>query len=268
MSTKSYAAKLRLSDCLRKEVIREAIATLHLSRSSRGLDAGCGIGSHARLLAEAVSPGGQVTGIDASGEFLKIACDDAAAAGLDDRVSFQRADVGDLPFDDRHFDWAWSVDCVGVIGGEPIALLREMSRVLKPEGILAICAWSSQQLLPGHPALEARLNATRQGVAPFTTGMPPERHFLRAQGWMHEVGLTQITARTFTGEIRTPLDENEREALISLFEMRWGDPRSELSRENYEEYRRLCDPNSPEFIPDCRDYYAYFSYTMFSGRRP
>ena len=96
MSTKSYADKLRLSDSLRETAIRQAIAALHLPRSSQGLDAGCGIGSHAKLLVEAISPGGRVTGIDTSDEFLKIARDEAAA-GLGDRVSFRRADVGALP---------------------------------------------------------------------------------------------------------------------------------------------------------------------------
>ena len=47
----TYAHKLYLSDFLREPVIRSAIQTLEIPAGSRGLDAGCGIGSHTALLA-------------------------------------------------------------------------------------------------------------------------------------------------------------------------------------------------------------------------
>ena len=42
------------ADRLRESIIREAIGALELPPGSRGLDAGCGIGSHIPLLLEAV----------------------------------------------------------------------------------------------------------------------------------------------------------------------------------------------------------------------
>lgn len=42
--TDAYARMLYLSDFLREPVIRSAIQALQLPSSSRGLDAGCGIG--------------------------------------------------------------------------------------------------------------------------------------------------------------------------------------------------------------------------------
>lgn len=42
----------------------------------------------------------------------------------------------------------------------PLQLLQGFRRTLKPGGLLLILIWSSQQLLPGYPRLEALLNAT------------------------------------------------------------------------------------------------------------
>jgi demethylmenaquinone methyltransferase/2-methoxy-6-polyprenyl-1,4-benzoquinol methylase len=262
----TYAHKLYLSNFLRAPAIHSAIQALHLPSGSQGLDAGCGIGSHTLLLAEAVAPDGQVTGLDMSSEFLAHASERAQKAHLWERVCFQEGDVRALPFDDDVFDWAWSVDCVGYIPAEPVPLLRELARVVKPGGGVAILGWSSQQLLPGYPLLEARLNATSQGIAPFVEGKRPGLHFLRALGWFREVGLGEPTAHTFVGDVQAPLSDELRRALISLFEMRWGEPQSELSQEDWADYQRLCQPGSPDCILDLPDYYAFFTYSLFHGK--
>jgi ubiquinone/menaquinone biosynthesis C-methylase UbiE len=263
----TYAHKLYLSDFLREPLIRSAIQALRLPPGSRGLDAGCGIGSHTLLLAEAVGPSGHVTGLDRSADFLARARETAGRSSLSKtRVSFREGDVRRLPFDDDTFDWAWSVDCAGYAPGEPVPLLKELARVVKPGGGVAILGWSSQQLLPGHPLLEARLNATCAGIAPFVKGKRPELHFLRALGWLRQAGLAEPRAQTFVGDVHAPLSDETRSALISLFEMRWGEPQSELSEEDWAAYQRLCQPGSPDFILDLPDYYAFFTYSMFRGK--
>ncbi len=262
----TIAHKLYLSDFLREPVIRSAIQALQLPLGSRGLDAGCGIGSHTMLLAEAVGPAGHVTGLDLSSAFLVHARETAKRSGLSERVSFREGDVNKLPFDHDTFDWVWSVDCVGYAPGEPVTLLKELARVVKPGGSVAILAWSSQQLLPGYPLLEARLNATSSGIAPFVKGKRPESHFFRALGWFRKAGLEEPTAQTFVGNVQAPLSDDTRSALISLFQMRWGEPRSELSPEEWEEYQLLSHPQSPHFILNLPDYYAFFTYSLFRGK--
>lgn len=265
---KAYARKLALSDVLRGPVIREAIRALELPRGSRGLDAGCGIGSHTLLLAEAVAPDGHVTGVDVRREFLARARERAAKSCLSERVIFKEGDISSLPFDNDAFDWAWSVDCVGFIPTEPVALLKELMRVVKPGGSAAVLVWSSQQLLPGHPLLEARLNATSLGISPFSEGRRPESHFLRALGWFRAAGFEATVARTFAGDACAPLSGDVRDALLSLIEMRWGEPQPELSAADWKEFVRLCRPESPDFILNLPDYYAFFTYSMFRGRVP
>lgn len=251
---------------LREPVLRSAIQALQLPSGSRGLDAGCGIGLQALWLAEAVGPAGHITGLDLSPELLVHAKDIVKKAGLSEGISFREGDVYELPFDDDTFDWAWSADCVGYAPIEPLPAVKEFARVVKPGGSVAILAWSSEKLLPGHPLLEARLSATSAGIAPFVAGKKPESHFLRALGWFRDAGLEECTARTFAGEAHAPLTDDLRSVLTALFQMRWPGVESELAQEDWAQYQRLCLEESPDFILDHPDYYAFFTYSLFHGK--
>jgi len=136
---------------LREPAIRSAIKALELPSGSTGLDAGCGIGLPALLLAEAVGSSGHVMGLDFSPKSLKYAREIAKQTRFAERVSFQEGDINKLPFNENTFDWVWSSDCVGYAPMEPLPLVKELRRVVRPGGIIAIIAWSSEKLLPGHP---------------------------------------------------------------------------------------------------------------------
>jgi demethylmenaquinone methyltransferase/2-methoxy-6-polyprenyl-1,4-benzoquinol methylase len=148
----------------------------------------------------------------------------------------------------------------------PLSSVRELARVVRPDGSVIILVWSSERLLPGYPLLEARLNATVPGIAPFVAGTSPELHFSRALGWFRSLGLEEATAQTFVGDAHAPLTKESRDALLALFQMRWPGAESELSPEDRAAYERLCLPGSPDFLLDHPDYYAFFTYSMFSGR--
>lgn len=262
------AALLRCLDPLRGPAKVRALEALRFPGGSSGLDAGCGIGSHLSLLAQAVEPGGRITGLDRSGEHLRLAREAVRQSGLANRISFRQGDVSALPFESRTFHWAWSADCVGLIPEDPESLLRELSRVVKPGGTVALLLWSSQQLLPGYPALEARLNGTSSGLAPATEGWPPERHLLRALGWLRRAGFQDPAARTFAVDIHAPLDEKTKTALTSILKMRWGRSEEELPAEDRRTFRRLVDRAHPESILDREDYFGFFTYSLFWGRVP
>jgi demethylmenaquinone methyltransferase/2-methoxy-6-polyprenyl-1,4-benzoquinol methylase len=239
---------------------------LGLTDDSTGLDAGCGIGNHLVLLAEAIGSEGHVTGLELFADFVTHARNLAASSGLSNQISIQQGDVNDMPFDNDSFDWAWSVDCVGHVSiGEPLAGLREMARVVRPGGRVALLGYSTQMLLPGYPEFEARLNATASAMTVFSDGPPPEHHFSRALGWFHEVGFDHATARTVVGTVHAPLDDEVRMALISLCGMLWGGLQEEMSNADRKEFLRLTEPDSPDFILDMPDYYAYFTYSIFDG---
>ena len=264
--TDAYIRQLEESKSLREPLFRSIIQALDLPSGTHGLDVGCGIGHQATLLAEAVGPAGHVTGLDISRELLRYAGGIVEKSGLAGQVTFREGDMYRLPFDDDRFDWAWSADCLGYPAGELLPALKEVARVVKPGGRVAILAWSSQQLLPGYPLLEARLNATCSAYAPFFAGVSPASHFNRALSWFPEAGLDEPIARTFVGDVQAPLSRDLRIALASLFEMLWGQFQPTVSPADRSEYQRLCRPESPDFIPDLPGYYAFFTYTMFTGR--
>ena len=203
--TDSYLQSLMVTNPLQEPVMRRVVHALNLPPGSRGLDVGCGIGLQSMLLADAVGAAGHVTCVDMSPEFLAYARSIAEKAGIPEQVSFQEGGMNNLPFDDDTFDWVWSANCVGYAPGEPLPLLKELARVVKPGGSVIILAWSSQQLLPGYPVLEAHLNATSSGIAPFEEGTRPELHFSRMAGWFRRAGMEDVTARTFAGDVCAPL---------------------------------------------------------------
>lgn len=121
--------------------IRGRKATIELARAAglgagqRVLDVGSGIGGTARCLAREF--GCQVIGIDLTEEYCRAANLLSAQVGMMDLVNFQQGDATNLPFDDGVFDVVWTEHVAMNIADKP-RLYREMHRVLKPGGTLAI----------------------------------------------------------------------------------------------------------------------------------
>jgi ubiquinone/menaquinone biosynthesis C-methylase UbiE len=260
--------KLLQANPLREPVLRTVIQSLHLPAGSHGIDIGCGIGLQSLLLAEAVGPLGCVTGVDILPELLWVADNRVNTAGLSDRIMLQQADMKALPFADASFDWVWSADCVGYPAADSAPYLKELKRVVRPGGSINLLAWSSQQVLPGYPLLEARLNASCSSYLPFLQAKCPEQHFMRTSNSYLEAGLEQVEARSFVGDVQAPLKKEQCAALAALFEMLWGQRQPDCAFEDWENYQRLCDPGSPDFILNLDGYYAFFTYSLFRSIRP
>ena len=133
---------------------------------------------------------------------------------------------------------------------------------------MAILFWSSQRLLPGHPLLEARLNATCAANFPYTDDTKAEWHILRTLGWLRGAGIEEPKARTFVASVHAPLDDAARKALAGSFQMLWGKAAPEVTPHDWAEFQRLCQPGSPNSILDLPDYYAFITYSLFYGKVP
>ncbi len=270
--TDEYARQLCLINRLTEPAVDQAIAWLGLPSASRGLDAGCGIGSQSYALARQLGTAGQVTGLDSSEVFLELAraaSPDASTANVDFRVGSLLA----LPFGDDSFDWAWCKDALwpgppkaGFMAERPTEGLRELVRVVRPGGLVALVYWSGESLLCGHPVLEARLRAEQATVIPYLAAVEPRWQVLRALGWMREAGLEQTRARTFVADLCGPLDADQRGALAQCFHMLWGTLANEISADDRAQYERLCRANSPHFVGELPGYFGFIAYTAFVGR--
>jgi len=105
----------------------------HLSSDAHILEVAPGPGYLAIALAKLT--GCQVTGIDISRSFVRMARDNSRKAGVN--ITVQRGDAAALPFTDGQFDF---VVCRAAFKSftRPLVALDEMYRVLKPGGTALI----------------------------------------------------------------------------------------------------------------------------------
>ena len=106
------------------------------------LDLGCAAGTTSRIMAELVGRDGRVVGVDAS----ETRIGDARRRTASDSVEFRHGTAEAIPLDDDVVDVAWSRFLFEYLP-EPTHALREMIRVTKPGGTVAVsdldgnCTW-------------------------------------------------------------------------------------------------------------------------------
>ena len=112
-------------------------------RKLRVLDVACGSGEPSISLAAGLGASGSVVGVDLAGAPLEVARERARARGLHN-VEFMQGDVHALPFAAESFDRVTSR--MGVMFFSDLAkALREMHRVLRPGGRVALLAWGPME---------------------------------------------------------------------------------------------------------------------------
>ena len=128
------------------------------------LDAGCGSGSMARLLASR-HPDATVIGFDLNGGYLDYARRIAANEGLAN-ISFREGDIQALPFADASFDLIWSKHVLFFVPRIEDAL-REFRRTIRPGGqvVIALENWSGIVLDPQDLELRTTLLQVLEGLA-------------------------------------------------------------------------------------------------------
>lgn len=121
-----------------EEANHEVVSRFSTISTSQGflLDIGTGPGDIPILLAK-TAPDLRVIGIDAAASMLAIARDRVCRAGVSEQVRLQRADAKVLPFADSIFDGVISNGMLHHIP-DPVDLLREAHRVLRPDGALLV----------------------------------------------------------------------------------------------------------------------------------
>jgi ubiquinone/menaquinone biosynthesis C-methylase UbiE len=130
------------------ETLLQALGALP---GERWLEVGSGSGVLSRLLGKRLGPRGHVTGVDLSLDFVREAerylAEDPAVAGI---VSFRQGSADALPFDAGGFDGAFAARLLLHLE-DPVPAVREMMRVVKPGGVVALLDWDFESLLVDHP---------------------------------------------------------------------------------------------------------------------
>jgi ubiquinone/menaquinone biosynthesis C-methylase UbiE len=112
------------------------ISLLDLKPESQILEIGFGAGRAIELVATQV-PNGHVSGIDLSQEMVRAAARRNARAIKAGQVTLSRGDVTILPFADSQFDKVFSIQSL-YFWSDPLRAFAEISRVLKPGGMLVV----------------------------------------------------------------------------------------------------------------------------------
>lgn len=185
-------------DGLLEEWADQVLDAASIQPGHRVLDVACGTGILARHALARVGAAGSVVGLDIGPGML------AVAAELAPDIEWQQGPAESLPFADHSFDAV--VSQFGLMFFQDrCQAIREMLRVLKPGGTLAVAVWNEVGTMPAYRAEVALLARTAGEAAanalkaPFVLG---DRHSL--QSLFELAGTTKVSITTKTGKARFP----------------------------------------------------------------
>ena len=143
----------------------------HVGEGYSVLDVACGTGALALAAADRVGSGGRVVALDPNLEMLAVARHKSGT------VEWREGVAESLPFADGNFDAV--VSQFGLMFfNDPASALREMMRVLRPHGRLAVAVCDSLDHSPGYATLAGLLErlfgrpVADAFRAPFVLGDP------------------------------------------------------------------------------------------------
>ncbi len=174
-----------------------------LPKADAALDVPCGNGFYSRRLVNRLRPGGRLVAVDSNDEYLR-----ATRAAVTGGVDVQRADAYELPLPDGYFDLVWCAQ--SLISLDPDRAVREMRRVVKPDGLVAILEVDEfhRVLLPWPVELEAALPLALRKATEEEYGdgakTSPARH-LRIV--LKEAGFESVRRITYPFDRVAPFDE-------------------------------------------------------------
>jgi SAM-dependent methyltransferase len=176
----------------------------HLSSGAALLDVGCGPGTITGDLAALVAPG-RVTALEVAEPALDLARAEAGRRGLTN-VDFVVGDVLALDFPDDTFDVVHAHQVLQHLG-DPVAALREMRRVAKPGGVVAVRDgdYAAFTWWPALDELTEWLDLYER-IARGNGGEPDAGRRLLA--WAHQAGFTDVTPTASTWCFATPEDRD------------------------------------------------------------
>jgi ubiquinone/menaquinone biosynthesis C-methylase UbiE len=185
---------------------QQTINRLSLRQGDRVLDVCCGTGASAIPAAISVGATGQVLGIDVAESLLELGRKKSRQHGLEN-IEFRYGDFENLDLPDESFD---AIVCVFGIFFVPdmVAAVRELWRMVRPGGKLAITSWGKKVFEPANGMFWDAIAVERPDLyKQFTPweriGTPSLLQALLEEGGTSQV---EVFAESCTHELSTPED--------------------------------------------------------------
>jgi len=173
------------------------------------LDVAGGAGEPSLTIAETVGPTGSVIFTDAVAEMVAAAQSEAQQRGVTN-IDFRQCSGDSLPFESASFD---AVVCRlgAMFFPDPPVALREMLRVIKPNGALALVVWHKSEL---NPFLHLVTDVLSRYVEtpPADTDAPGAFRFAEPGVLAHilrEAGATNVRERLLKFHMEAPISIDE-----------------------------------------------------------
>jgi SAM-dependent methyltransferase len=126
------------------------LARLPRAGVQRILALGCGTGIEVRALRRLTDPGTTIVGADHSPDLLAVARRLTVEEAVADNVTYATADAHDLPYGDGEFDIVTMHTLISHVE-DPVQVLREALRVMRPGGTVAVFDGDYASLTFGYP---------------------------------------------------------------------------------------------------------------------
>ena len=208
--TASYWAKHH--DTIRTMFVPLTRALIEQARIAPGqsvIDVAGGSGEPSLTIAQAVGPLGFVMCTDAIAEMIAVAEREALDRGLKN-VKFRQCTADSLPFANDLFDVA--VSRLGVMFfPDPLAAVREMLRVIKPEGRIAFAVWGKSDLNP-YACVVTGVLSRYVPPTPLPPDAPDAFRFAepgKLAGILEVAGAIDVTESVVKFDIAAPLSPEE-----------------------------------------------------------
>ncbi|HEU4929350.1 MAG TPA: methyltransferase domain-containing protein [Candidatus Krumholzibacteria bacterium] len=132
------------------KMLGEYLDAMGIDRTARVLDMGCGTGLAARAIARREAFSGHITGVDLSPYLVAAARRLASEERLAEHLEFVAGDVRTLNFADGSFDAVVAHTLLSHVEN-PLAVLKEAARVVRPGGMIGIFDGDYASLTFDHP---------------------------------------------------------------------------------------------------------------------
>jgi len=220
------------------------LKALPLKPGMKVLDFACGDGFYSHHLATILGADGEVTGVDINEAYLEKARKGGSQA------KFVLGSSDKLPFPDGSFDFIWCAQSFFSLP-EPVSVLKQMYRLLKPGGMVGILENDSlhQISLPWPIRLELPMRA-----AELRTFMDESKHASkfyvgrRLPSVLAAGGFETVAFTTQTIDRRAPLAKLESRFVQSYLEGVAERVEPYLEASLFADLKELVDPKSPKHM--------------------